>query len=187
MEEAVEAVIRGDQKTLVERRDQAIAYFNKMGVQTERVLKALEVNHLDDITLDHLVDLGGMRAALKTGESTLDQLFPEERAAGPTPETLEEKLKAISKVDPVTGEIKEAVQDAAVTGQGFVKDGRRVALEDVLQSGAASVLRRMGREPLFRPPARRLPFPLRPQRTTGTRTLIRHRVRRAPCANLRSR
>ena len=106
--ESVEAVIRGDQKTLVERRDSAIAYFQKMGVQTERVLKALEVNHLDDITLDHLVDLGGMRAALKTGESTLDQLFPEERAPGPTPTTLEEKLRTISKVDPVTGEITES-------------------------------------------------------------------------------
>jgi hypothetical protein len=106
--ESVESVIKGDQKTLVERRDAAISYFNKMGVQTERVLRALEISHLDDVTLDHLVDLGGMRAALKTGESTLDQLFPEERAAGPTPETLEEKLKAISKVDPVTGEIKES-------------------------------------------------------------------------------
>ena len=106
-QEAVEAVIKGDQKTLVERRDAAISYFNKAGVPIERILKALEVSHLDDITLDHLVDLSGMRSALKSGENTLDQLFPEERAPAPKPETLDDKLKALSRVDPQTGEIIE--------------------------------------------------------------------------------
>ncbi len=106
--EAVESVIRGDAKTLTERRDAAIAYFNKTGVPTERILKALEVAHLDDISLDHLVDLNGMRAALRTGESTLDQLFPEEKTPGPRPESLTEKLEMLSKVDPETGEIKES-------------------------------------------------------------------------------
>ena len=61
--EAVESVMRGDQKTLVERRDAAIGYFNKAGVPTERILKSLlEIAHLDDITLDHLIDLNGMRS-----------------------------------------------------------------------------------------------------------------------------
>ena len=106
--EAVESVMRGDVKTLVERRDTAIAYFNKAGVPTERILKALEIAHLDDITLDNLVDLNGMRSALRTGESTLDQLFPEERAPGPKPETLADKLEILAKVDPVTGEITES-------------------------------------------------------------------------------
>ena len=107
-QEAVEAVIRGDAKTLVERRDAAVGYFNKVGVPTERILKSLEIAHLDDLTLDHLIDLNGMRAALKTGESTLDQLFPEERAPGPKPETLADKLEMLAKVDPQTGEIKES-------------------------------------------------------------------------------
>jgi hypothetical protein len=115
-QEAVEAVIKGDQKTLVDRRDNAIAQFNKIGVTTERILKALEINHLDDITLDHLVDLGGMRSALKTGEATLDQLFPEERDLGPKPETTEDKLRALSNIDPQTGEIKNADASAAASG-----------------------------------------------------------------------
>jgi hypothetical protein len=106
--EAVESVVKGDQKTLVERRDAAISYFNKMGVQTERLLKALDVAHIDDISLENLVDLNGMRSALKNNESTLDQLFPEEHPPGPKPETLAEKLKAISQVDPRTGEITES-------------------------------------------------------------------------------
>jgi hypothetical protein len=131
-QEAVEAVIRGDQKTLVERRDSAFSYFNKMGVPSERILKSLNVNHLDDVTFDHLVDLGGMRSSLKSGDATLDQLFPEETPPGPKPETLEDKLRAISNVDPETGEIRAAIQDAADLGQGLVQDGRRLDPEAVL-------------------------------------------------------
>jgi hypothetical protein len=135
--EAVEAVIKGDVKTLAERRDVAIAYFNRAGITTERVLKALEVNHVDDITLEHFANLNGMRSALKTGESTLDQLFPEERAPGPTPQTLDDKLKTIAAVDPKTGEIRESVieealKEAAVTGQAFVKDGQVLKTEEVV-------------------------------------------------------
>jgi hypothetical protein len=136
--EAVEAVIKGDVKTLAERRDAAISYFNKMGVPTERVLRALEVSHLDDLTLEHLVDLNGMRSALKTGETTLDSLFPEERAPGPKPETLEDKLKIMATIDPRTGEVREggpveeALKEAAVTGQAFVKDGQVLKTEDVV-------------------------------------------------------
>ena len=138
--EAVESVMRGDVKTLVERRDTAIAYFNKAGVPTERILKALEIAHLDDITLDNLVDLNGMRAALRTGESTLDQLFPEERAPGPKPETLTDKLEMLANVDPVTGEITQAMQDAYNLGTGFVQDGKRIPPEEVLRSGEATAV-----------------------------------------------
>jgi hypothetical protein len=111
-QEAVESVIRGDTKTLIERRDAAVAYFAKTGVQIERILTALEIKHIDDITLDHLVDLQGMRSALKTGEATIDQLFPEEKALGPRPETLADKLEVMTRVDPKTGEIKESGADA---------------------------------------------------------------------------
>jgi hypothetical protein len=129
-QEAVESVIKGSTKTLVERRDAAVGYFNKAGVQTERILKALEIKHIDDITLDHLVDLQGMRSALKTGEASLDQLFPEEKALGPKPETLIDKLTVLTKVDPRTGEIKEsgAAEDhLAPGGAGAASPPRNAA------------------------------------------------------------
>jgi hypothetical protein len=115
---AVESVIRGDVKTLVERRDAAISYFNKAGVTTDRILKALEVQHLDDISLDNLVDLNGMRSALKTGEASLDTLFPVERDLGPKPENLTEKLQRLSHVDAETGEIKESGAGEASLASG---------------------------------------------------------------------
>jgi hypothetical protein len=134
--EAVEAVMRGDQKTLVERRDAAIQYFNKSGVPTERILKALEVSHLDDITLDHLVDLNGMRSALKTGESTLDQLFPEEKTPGPKPETLTDKLEMLSKVDAETGEIRQRSDEGNATS--VASDGAGAAVVPPSQAAPVS-------------------------------------------------
>ena len=110
--------MRGDQKTLVERRDAAVGYFNKAGIPTERILKSLEVSHLDDITLDHLIDLNGMRSALKTGESSLDQLFPVEREPGQKAETLRDKLQMLSTVDPETGEIKESGEGGTTSEPG---------------------------------------------------------------------
>jgi hypothetical protein len=135
--EAVEGVIRGEQKTLIERRDAAVQYFNKAGVSTERILRSLELQHLDDITLDHLIDLNGMRSALKTGESTLDQLFPEERAPGPKPETLADKLQALSTVDPETGEIKPPEATPAQLAE-LMKSG--VPPEVALPGGAGAAV-----------------------------------------------
>ena len=90
---AVEGVIRGDVKTLVERRDRAVAYFAKAGITTERLLKALEVKSVDDVTLDDLVTMQGWRTSLSSGDANLDELFPEERPPGPK----EDKLKLLAE------------------------------------------------------------------------------------------
>jgi hypothetical protein len=116
--DAVKSVIRGDQKTLVERRDAAIATFAKAGVTVERVLKALEVAHVDDITLDHLLDMSAMKTAIYSGEATVDQLFPEERAPGPKVETLDDQLKAVANIDPKTGAAKKSDAPAPLTSGG---------------------------------------------------------------------
>lgn len=92
--DAVESVIRGDVKTLVERRDRAMGYFHKAGVPPERVLRALELRAVDDITLEHLVTMQGWRTAIGSGEATAEEIFPEERPAqGPK----EDKLKRLAE------------------------------------------------------------------------------------------
>ena len=67
------AVIRGDVKTLGERRDRALQLWTGAGISQDRVFAALGVSGIQDITLDHLVDMEGMRAAMKNGEATLDE------------------------------------------------------------------------------------------------------------------
>lgn len=77
---AVESVLAGDVKTLVERRTTAMKVFAAFGITPEQVCAVLEVNGIDDITLEHLTTLIGMHSALKSGESTVEEMFGE--AAG---------------------------------------------------------------------------------------------------------
>ena len=115
--DAVESVNRGDQKTLSERRDAAVGYFNKIGVDTPRVLRKLEVQSVEEITLDDLMDLQALRTSVKSGEHAIDELFPAE--SGPTirPKGTEETLKALAGVDPETGEIKAGLGHSSIYAQ----------------------------------------------------------------------
>jgi hypothetical protein len=73
-----EQVIAGDAKTLMQRRDAALKAFAAFGVNAERICKALDVPSMEAVTLDHLVTLTGMHNALKTGEGTVEVMFPVE-------------------------------------------------------------------------------------------------------------
>jgi hypothetical protein len=104
--EKVEQVIRGDAKTLGERRDRAIAYFAKANIGVDRLLKSLAKPSVDDIDLDDLMTMNGWRVAITQGDSSLDEIFPEERKPGP--KNLSEQLDALaggsSPTPPVDGE-----------------------------------------------------------------------------------
>jgi hypothetical protein len=96
--QAVEQVIAGDIKTLSERRDLAIRSFATWGVTPERVFAALEVPGIEDIGLEDLVSLTAMRSAIKSGEATVEALFPEPKPERGAP------LKGLgSKLDALAG------------------------------------------------------------------------------------
>lgn len=79
--ETVSRVVSGDITTLAENRDKAIKHFAAFGVKPEQIFKALGVNGVEDITVDHVGTLRGMFATLKNGESTVEEMF-----ASPTAE-----------------------------------------------------------------------------------------------------
>lgn len=68
-------VARGTAETLVVRRDKAIDYFNSIGVKNEQIISVLEIKKIEDIDLDKLSILTGMKAAIKNGEATVTSLF----------------------------------------------------------------------------------------------------------------
>ncbi len=107
---AVEGVIAGDIKTLVERREGAFKAFAAFGVTPERICAALGVAGADDIGLDHITTLIGMRATLKNGEATVEEMFPVRVDEKASPKGTAAKLDALAetKHDPETGEIKNA-------------------------------------------------------------------------------
>ena len=79
---AAEQCIAGDSRPLNERRDAAIAHFQKVGVQQERVYSALGIAGYEDLGGDELLTLQGIRQAIKDGELTVDAAFPLLRPAG---------------------------------------------------------------------------------------------------------
>lgn len=68
-------VARGTAETLTKRRDKAVAYFRELGVKDQQMCDVLGVKKIEDIDLDKLTTLTGMRSAIKNGESTVKDLF----------------------------------------------------------------------------------------------------------------
>lgn len=97
--DAVEAVIAGDVKTLSERREKAMKAFAAFGVTPEQIYAALDVEDLEGITVDHITTLTGMHAALKSGESTVEEMFPKTPAKGDAPKGTKAKLDKLAEGD----------------------------------------------------------------------------------------
>ena len=109
-----ERIVKGDVKTLTERRDKAIKAFAQFGVKPEQIYEALKIKDIGDVTLEHMPVLRGMFQALKSEEETVESMF-----GAPT--------KAKEKVDPETGEI---------TTESETKE--RSALDELAGDGEAS-------------------------------------------------
>jgi hypothetical protein len=91
----VKKVAVGDAKTLSDRRARCVETFGKMGVSKDRLLAKLEQKSLEDVTLENVETLLGLHNAIKDGEVSIDEAFPEIK---PAPKF--EKPKAAS-LDPV--------------------------------------------------------------------------------------
>jgi hypothetical protein len=111
-EKALE-IVKGDASSLVQRRGGAVSWFVKAGATEAQVLQAIERESVEDITLDDLVTLQGLRTAIKDGESSIEE------ALGPVPDKskkvkrsdLNDKLKAEPK--PAGDKLFESAPNAA--------------------------------------------------------------------------
>jgi hypothetical protein len=92
--QAARQVVMGDHTTLANRRATALTHLQKFGATPEMVFKKLGVAGVEDVTLDHLVLLRGIATALKEGDSTVEQMFAEEKPEAATKtEAVKDKLK----------------------------------------------------------------------------------------------
>lgn len=73
--EAALATIKGDIKTLSERRDAMLKAFAAFGVKPEQIFTALDIGGIDDVGIDEITLLTGMHATLKSGEETVESMF----------------------------------------------------------------------------------------------------------------
>jgi hypothetical protein len=74
---AAKQVIAGSQKPLVERRKAVADWLKKLSISSDRVFNTLGVKNIDEIGDEQLLELTGIRTALKDGETTLDEAFPQ--------------------------------------------------------------------------------------------------------------
>jgi hypothetical protein len=73
---AAKKVAVGDATTLASRRQRVIDYFATLDVTTDQLLTLLERNGVEEITLDDLTKLTGLKTAIKDGSTTVPQMFP---------------------------------------------------------------------------------------------------------------
>lgn len=74
--DAAKKVAVGDLKTLAERRGKAMDHFNKLGIDNARIFHTIGVKGIDDIGLEQLEILTGLKTAITEKETTLDEAFP---------------------------------------------------------------------------------------------------------------
>jgi hypothetical protein len=102
--DAALATLKGDVKTLTERRDAVLKAFAAFGVKPEQLFAALSIGGMDDITLETMPVLIGMHSALKSGEATVEEMFGAGTAAGGERKGLKGKLEDVAS----GGKAKEA-------------------------------------------------------------------------------
>lgn len=110
-------VAGGDIKTLSARRDAALLWFKDKGYKPETVFHLLEVKGADDITLEHIAKLQGIRNAVKDGEATLEAFFQADHTSKPSSlenltETVNEETGEINLQKVTTNATVEAKNDA---------------------------------------------------------------------------
>lgn len=95
---AVEQVLVGNVMTMAEKREDALKAFAAFGVKPEQIFEVLEIAGLDDIGPDQYITLIGMHQALRSGEASVEEMFPIKRAAtrGDKPANLKGRLDQLA-------------------------------------------------------------------------------------------
>ena len=83
IELAVKDLLTGGSTPLTERRSKAVQWINTLGIDPERVWRALGTGGADDLTDSHLMTLTGLRTSIKDHDVTIDEAFPDVKAIEP--------------------------------------------------------------------------------------------------------
>jgi hypothetical protein len=102
--EKAKEVSKGTSETLIVRRNKAVEYFKSLSVTEKQICDILEIKKIEDIDIEKLATLTGMRSLIKNGESTIKDLFSKDEIS------LEELqiLFEIKEVSLTSDEIKYA-------------------------------------------------------------------------------
>jgi len=106
IETAARAVALGDVTTLDKRRDAVMAWVSKLGIDAARVFASLGIIGPDEIGMEQLATLTGLKTAIKDGEVSVDEAFPsllaDRKAATTAPALIPAKAEAAAKLEKTT-------------------------------------------------------------------------------------
>ena len=106
IEEEALRVAKGDVKSLGTRTEAALDWFKGKGAKEEQVFAALGIAGREDMTLDLLGKLNGMRTAVKDGTTTITELF-----AVAAPAVTSNGGKTADLADKITATVREPGSD----------------------------------------------------------------------------
>jgi len=67
---------KGDKMTMKKRRDNVLVWAEKMGIDKKRLFQTIDVKGVDDIGLEELAQLVGLKTAIQDGDITIEEAFP---------------------------------------------------------------------------------------------------------------
>lgn len=119
----IKAVAMGQTIDLDQSRKNVIAYYNRVGVKTEQLLRYLGVKSIEEIDQQMIFELRALRNAIEEGTTTVKETFidPEKEAAA--------AAEAVRKA--TTAKDKAMAAMAAATGEARVPDAMDVEAEEV--------------------------------------------------------
>lgn len=102
IEAAARQAAIGDASTIGKRRDAVAKWVAVLGIDPARVWASLGVAGAEDLTVDHLTTLTGVRTAIKDGESTIDEAFPQlsDEGGGSAAKAAAARAAALAKKKP---------------------------------------------------------------------------------------
>lgn len=127
----------GDATTIARRRSAVMEWVKKLGIPVERVFNALGISGEEDIGLDQLTTLTGLKTAIKDKDITIDEAFPENREEIKMPQAKKPSLQAAPETAPAgtpggpAGTTEESARNATPAPLAESKyDSLRIALSD---------------------------------------------------------
>ncbi len=84
LEDAGRKAAIGTKSTLSQRRAKLLDWINKADISPDRVYDALGIKGIEDVGLKELETVTGIKTAIKSGDTTIDEAFPRESITMPT-------------------------------------------------------------------------------------------------------
>lgn len=109
-------VISGSERPLEERRAAVVSWMSKLSIDHSRVFAALGTKGIEEVGNDELETLTGLRTAIKEGDITLDEAFPEPVVRTPgvngVKEAMKPKTEPVKEPEPASEPQDEAPEEA---------------------------------------------------------------------------